>query len=101
MIYYDKADIRAVLIKTLYDLDDFNCYREFGHSEDSVRFGIDRISDDQKDNNLVTIVIRKTEPGLASQMPIIGQFVFNRYDFADRLETIVYVVDNICSLNNQ
>lgn len=101
MIYYDKADIRAVLIKTLYDLDNFNCYREFGRSEDAVRFGIDRLPFDQEDDNEVKIVIRKTEPGLASQMPIIGQFVFNRNDFADRLETIVYVVDNIRSLNNQ
>lgn len=99
MVYYDKEKIRAALIKTVYENNDYVCCRQIGYSDDGTNFAVDKLPENGN-TNWVTLTIRRNEPGLYSDMPIIGKIRINRLEFADKLETITWIVYNMFNLNN-
>lgn len=99
MVCYDTEDIRAALIKTVYENNDDVCCRKIGCSDDGICFAVDKLPENGN-SNWITLTIRRDEPGLYSDMPIIGKVRINRLEFADKLETVTWVVYNILDLNN-
>lgn len=99
MVYYDKEKIRAALIKTVYENNDYDCCRKIGYSDDGICFAVDKLPENGN-SNWITLTIRRDEPGLYSDMPIIGKVRINRLEFADKLETVTWIVYNILTLNN-
>lgn len=99
MVYYDKEKIRSALIKTVYENNDYVCCRQIGYSDDGTNFAVDKLPENGN-TNWVTLTIRRNEPGLYSDMPIIGKIRINRLEFADKLETVTWIVYNMFNLNN-
>nr|DAU60307.1 MAG TPA: hypothetical protein [Caudoviricetes sp.] len=64
-----------------------------------ICFAVDKLPENGN-SNWITLTIRRDEPGLYSDMPIIGKVRINRLEFADKLETVTWIVYNILTLNN-